>query len=82
MIVPNVWKGIWHEHPQRPVFFTAKLDRLCLLPGENVLVLPPPFRNQALLWQAESGFRFGLVDGALNDAVPHGLTRPRRRCSS
>ena len=74
VIVPNVWKGIWHEHPQRPVFFTAKLDRLCLLPGENVLVLPPPFRNQALLWQAESGYRFGLVDGALNDAVPHGLT--------
>ena len=35
-----------------------------------MLVLPPPFRNQALLWQAESGYRFGLADGALNDAVP------------
>ena len=23
VIVPNAWKGIWHEHPQRPVFFTS-----------------------------------------------------------
>ena len=28
------------------------LDRLCLDRNENVLVLPPPFQNAALLWQA------------------------------
>jgi hypothetical protein len=72
-LVPNLWHGIWHEHPARPRFFTARLDRLCLQHGETVLVLPPPFRNQGLLWQAESGFDFGLADGALDDAVPHGL---------
>jgi hypothetical protein len=72
-LLPAVWHGYWHEHPSRPVFFAAKLDRSCLRTGDNVLVLPPPFRNAALLWQAESGFRFGLADGALNDAVPHDL---------
>ena len=38
-----------------------------------MLLLPPPFRNGGLLWQAESGFRFGLADGGLNDAVPTSL---------
>jgi hypothetical protein len=72
-LVPALWHGYWHEHPPRPAFFAAKLDRRCLRPGDTVLVLPPPFRNGALLWQAGSGFRFGLADGALNDAVPDGL---------
>jgi len=72
-VAPAPWRGYWHEHPSRPQFFAAKLDRRCLTPGDSVLVLPPPFRNSALLWQAESGFRFGLADGALNDAVPDDL---------
>jgi hypothetical protein len=72
-LVPALWHGYWHEHPSRPPFFAARLDRSCLKPGDSVLVLPPPFRNSALLWQAESGFRFGLADGALNDAVPGSL---------
>jgi hypothetical protein len=49
-LVPAVWHGYWHDHPPRPAFFTAKLDRRCLNPGDTVLVLPPPFRNGALLW--------------------------------
>ena len=44
-----------------------------LFRSDSVLVLPPPFRNSALLWQAQNGFRFGLADGALNDAVPKNL---------
>lgn len=72
-IVPAVWRGYWHEHPPRPAFFAHGLDRLCLDRNENVLVLPPPFQNAALLWQAESGFRFRLADGALNDSVPSTL---------
>jgi hypothetical protein len=73
-LVPSLWDGIWHERPARPAFFAAGLDRRCLRAGENVLVLPPPFRNEALLWQAESGFRFRLADGGLNDDPPHDLT--------
>jgi hypothetical protein len=72
-LVPAVGHAYWHEHPARPAFFTQGLDRLCLRRNENVLLLPPPFRNEGLLWQAESGYRFRLADGALNDAVPKGL---------
>jgi hypothetical protein len=72
-LVPAVGRGYWHEHPARPAFFTQGLDRLCLRRNDNVLLLPPPFRNAGLLWQAESGYRFRLADGALNDAVPKGL---------
>ncbi len=72
-LVPAVWHGAWHEHPERPAFFAAGLYRKCLDPGANVLLLPPPFRNEALLWQAESGFRFGLADGSLGGPVPAGL---------
>ncbi len=80
-IVPNGWEGTWHEHPHDPPSSPTKLDRRACSPGENVLMLPPPFRNQALLWQAESGYRFGLVDGGLNDAVPtrHLTGRARQR---
>ncbi len=69
-IVPRVWTGVWHEQLARPTFFADKLYLKCFRPGETVLVLPPPFRNQALLWQAESGFRFRLADGGLNDSIP------------
>jgi hypothetical protein len=72
-IVPRLGTGVWHQHPQRPSFFAGKLYRSCIRPGETVLMLPPPFRNEALLWQAESGFRFALADGGLNDSVPHHL---------
>jgi hypothetical protein len=72
-LVPAVGLGYWHEHPERPAFFTRGLDRICLRQNDNVLVLPPPFRNAALLWQAESRYRFGLANGALNDSVPKNL---------
>jgi hypothetical protein len=72
-LVPAVSRGYWHQHPPRPAFFTQGLDRLCLRRNDNVLMLPPPFQNAALLWQAESGFRFRLADGALNDSVPKNL---------
>jgi hypothetical protein len=72
-LVPAVGRGYWHEHPERPAFFAQGIDKICLRKNDNVLVLPPPFRNAALLWQAESGYRFRLANGALNDAVPKNL---------
>ena len=72
-LVPAVWRGYWHEHPRRPAFYAQRLDRVCLRKDDTVLLLPPPFRNAGLLWQAESGYRFRLADGALNDAVPKSL---------
>ena len=69
-IAPRLSTGVWHSHPPDPAFFASGLYRKCIPPGDNVLVVPPPFRNAALLWQEQDGFRYGLADGALNGDVP------------
>jgi hypothetical protein len=38
-----------------------------------VLALPYPSVNEAMLWQAEAGFRFRLADAWLSPVVPHGV---------
>jgi hypothetical protein len=76
-LAPNLPLGIWHTTPPRPAFFAAGLYRSCLPRDANVLVLPPPSRTDALLWQAESEFRYRMANGSLSPALPHGLPRPR-----
>jgi hypothetical protein len=72
-IVPDLRLSVWHQQPEQPAFFAAKLERGCLRRGENTLLLPPPFRNEGLLWQAEDGFRFGVADAGLNAQLPAAL---------
>src|SRR4029077_3518421 len=55
-IAPSLWNSEWHEHPSRPAFFTSGMYDKCLVPDENVLVLPFPLWSGAMLWQAESNF--------------------------
>jgi hypothetical protein len=69
-IAPRLSTGAWHSTPPVPAFVSAGLYKKCLKPGANVLVVPPPFRNDALLWQEKAGFYFRLADGGLNDDVP------------
>jgi hypothetical protein len=71
-IVPSLWNSAWHEHPARSSFFTSGTYSTCLMPGENVLVLPFPRWSGAMLWQAESGFYFRMADGYIS-LVPRGL---------
>lgn len=72
-LVPALGLSAWHQLPEQPRFFTGPAERRCLTAGENTLVLPPPFRNEALLWQAEDGFRFRIADGGLNYQLPASL---------
>ena len=59
---------LWHfptfgtEKPARPAFFARGLYETCLRPGETIAVVP---RGDAVLWQAESGFRFRLAANGL-----------------
>jgi hypothetical protein len=69
---PSLWSSVWHEHPLRPTFFTSRMHRECLEPGENVLALPFPNWSDAMLWQAESNFSFRLADGYIS-VVPTAL---------
>jgi hypothetical protein len=73
-IVPNLrLDDLWSMRPARPSFFASELYKTCVRPDDNVLVLPPPSRNQALLWQAEAGFRFRIADAGLSGDVPANL---------
>jgi len=71
-IVPSLWNATWHEDPPRPAFFTAGTYATCLVPNENVLVLPFPRWSGAMLWQAESDFDFRLADAYIS-TVPTNL---------
>jgi hypothetical protein len=77
MVVPSVWRGVWHEHPSRPGFFTQGMYRTCFKPGDNVLMLPFPIRSDAMLWQAESKFAFRMANGYVNTLAPAGV--PERK---
>ncbi len=72
-IVPDLGLSDWHQRPERPQFFATGLVRSCLRAGENTLLLPPPVRNEGLLWQAEDRFRFGIANAGLNGQLPTGL---------
>jgi hypothetical protein len=75
-VVPSLWLSVWHEHPYRPAFFTQGIYRTCLKPDDNVLVLPFPNRNDAMLWQAETDFAFHMANGYVGPGAPKGVPEP------
>lgn len=76
MVVPSLWLSVWHEHPYRPAFFTNGAHTACLARSDSVLMLPYPNRTDAMLWQAESGFRFRMADGYVNSRPPADVPEP------
>jgi hypothetical protein len=69
-IMPSLWLGVWHYHPRRLAFFTHGTYRVCLQPDDNVLMLPAPNWTDAMLWQAEAGYRFRMTGGYISPALP------------
>jgi hypothetical protein len=69
-ILPNLGAGLWKRTPVRPAFFTDGLYRACVRPGDNLLAIPYNQHGDSLLWQAESGFRFGLAEGYVRPGWP------------
>jgi hypothetical protein len=76
-LVPDLRVGHWQETPDRPSFFADGLYRTYLRPGENVLVVPYGGRGDAMLWQAESGFRFRMPGGYIRPDIPDSFARFR-----
>jgi hypothetical protein len=68
--VPYLGHPYWKTTPDRPPFFTDRLYRSCLRPGETVLVFPFGQRGDSLLWQAESGFAFRMAGGYVSSVAP------------
>jgi hypothetical protein len=71
--LPAVGHGFWHGKPRRPAFFADGLYRTCLPAGATVFSLPYPTVSDAMLWQAEAGFRFRVADAYLTPVAPHGV---------
>jgi hypothetical protein len=71
--LPALGHGYWHSQPHRPAFYADGLYRQCLPAQAVVLALPYPSVNEAMLWQAEAGFRFRLADAWLSPVVPDGV---------
>lgn len=74
--VPALGHGFWHGSPHRPAFFADGTYRSCLPPNAIVLALPYPSVDAAMLWQAESRFRYRLADAWLSPVVPRGAPDP------
>jgi hypothetical protein len=72
-ILPRLWLDAWHAHPYRPTFFTTSLRDRCLPSGATVLTLPYASQTGAMLWQAESGFRYRMANASLSPLVPDGV---------
>ena len=69
-IAPSLWLGVWHWHPRRVSFFADGTYRICLQPNENVVMLPAPNWNDAMLWQAEAGYSYRMAEGYVSPALP------------
>ena len=65
LILPSPHRDIWSTSPARPAFFAADIYKACLRPNESILIVPVPVQSFGWLWQAESGYRFRMIDGNL-----------------
>jgi hypothetical protein len=64
-LAPPFWHAGELMHPKRLAFFTSGAYRTCIPRGENLVIFPFAHWGDSLLWQAESGFRFRMSEGAL-----------------
>jgi hypothetical protein len=74
-LLPAASRDFWSRTPARPSFFADDTYRTCFRPDENVFI-PDAAGMDAALWQAESGFRFRLANGALSPELPEGIPDP------
>jgi hypothetical protein len=74
VLVPNVALGTTTY--SIPPFFTDPSYRPCIEPDAIVFPEPVGGGGQAMLWQAESGFRYRLAGGRLQTSPPSAFLHP------
>ena len=67
--------GAWATTTSVPAFFTGSAYRTCLDPGQIVLPLPIG-QGSAMIWQADSDFRFDIAGGYISATPPPLFTKP------
>jgi hypothetical protein len=70
LLVPNLSADFWSGRPTNPGFFTSDEYERHLRDGERVLAFPFGQFGSSMLWQAETGMHFDLVEGYLGPEFP------------
>jgi hypothetical protein len=73
LLVPNLSGGFWSGRPTNPEFFTGGSYEEHLREGERVLALPFARYGSSMLWQAETGMSFDMVEGYVSPEFPPGF---------
>jgi hypothetical protein len=69
-LVPAYWSNLVQTHPKQIAFFTAGLYKRCVEPGDTIVIYGD--QEQALVWQAQSGFAFNLAQDGLQPFPKYG----------
>lgn len=70
LLVPNLSADYWGGRPTNPPFFTSDTYKRHLKTDEIVLVLPYARHGNSMLWQAETGMYFRMVEGYISPEFP------------
>ena len=70
LLVPNVSSNFWDGRPTNPAFFTGDGYKRHLKEGERVLALPYARFGSSMLWQAQTGMYFDMVEGYVSPEYP------------
>lgn len=72
LLIPNLSSDFWSARPTDPAFFTTNAYKQHLREGETVLALPYARYGSSMLWQAETGMHFKMVEGYVSPEFPPG----------
>jgi hypothetical protein len=70
LLIPNLSSDFWSGRPTNPRFFTTDSYEDHLREGETVLALPYARYGASMLWQAETGMYFKMVEGYVSPEFP------------
>jgi hypothetical protein len=70
LLIPNVSSDFWDGRPTNPSFFTSDEYKRHLREGERVLALPYARFGSSMLWQADTGMHFDMVEGYVSPEYP------------
>ncbi|MGH8939425.1 MAG: hypothetical protein ACRDV2_08745, partial [Actinomycetes bacterium] len=70
MLAPNLSAGYWRGEPTNPAFFTSDAYERHIEEDEIVLALPYARYGNSMLWQAETGMHFRMVEGYVSPEYP------------
>jgi len=70
LLVPNLSASFWRGRPTNPPFFTSDTYRTYLKKDEIVLAFPYGASGSSMLWQAETGMHFRMVEGYVSPEPP------------